>query len=406
MESINDSINRRKVLTLGAALGLTSALAPSAAWSWSPSQSVLGSGSGVDPLWVWDDDIDKIMASVIQNLQVPAVNQAIGSWVNNNDPIPAGLPPDLAKFLGDNSTLPAWADMTKLKRAQKFNQRMDSYLFFIYGIGGGIMSTVIPREAKSVYWSKGGADMQDRAAKTFTFGYDLSDINAFEPTGQFLVTSTKTRIVHAAVRHLLPQSPYWKAVAEEQIPISNADILVTFHSTGTFAHKKLKEWKVPMSRLEEEAFLHGWQVALHQLGVRDEYIPASWAAAHAQSAQVLTPIMGPTPEGKELAEVLLGLTAQIDLGLTRGFLNEFARYQLGDNIGDWLGLKRDYVSRTFIKVGWPSYIAAREGLIPFIPSGFHVFDQLLKAIAMAFLNKGGSTKTTPITVPDINRPGL
>jgi len=296
--------------------------------------------------------------------------------------------------------------MTKLKAAQRFNRRMDSYLFFIYGIGGGIMSTVIPREARSVYWSQGGADMQDRAAKTFTFGYDLSDINAFEPGGQFLVTSTKTRIVHAAVRHLLPKSPYWKAVADEAIPISNADILVTFHSTGTFAHKKLKEWKVPMSVQEEEAFLHSWQVALHQLGVKDEYIPASWAAAHAQSKQVLTPILAPTYEGKELAEVLLGLTAQIDLGVTRGFLNEFARYQLGDQVGDWLGLRRDYVSRAFIKVGWPAYIAAREGLINFIPSGFYVFDQLIKAIAMVFLNRGGSTQTTPITVPDGNRPGV
>lgn len=406
-------MNRRSVLTLGAALGLSGVVAaPGAAWSWSRSDSVagslagaLGGGSSIDPQWVWDDEIDRIIASVIQNGQVPAVNQAMASWVNNWQPVPSGLPPELATWLQGAVALPAWADRTKLRRAADFNRRKDTYLFVIYGIGGGIMSTVIPREARSVYWSKGGADMQDRAAKTFSFGYDLSDLNAFENTGEFLVTSNKTRMVHAAVRHLLPQSPHWQASGhDEQIPISNHDILVTFHSTGTFAHKKLKEWGVPMSTADQDAFLHSWQVALHMLGVREEYIPASWAAAHAQADQILTPKLHWTPEGQELAEVLLGLTAQVDLGVTRGFLNEFVRYQLGNEIGDWLGLKRDYVSAATIRVGWPSYILFREGLIPIAPVNFYLFDQFLRALAMAFLNRGASGTTTPITIPDVNRP--
>ncbi|WP_244857533.1 oxygenase MpaB family protein [Agromyces archimandritae] len=406
-------MNRRTVLTLGAALGLGGVFAPQAAqaaqagrspWTWSPTRSVLGSGSGTDPQWVWDDDIDRIMANVIDSGQVPAVNQAILPWVHNNQPLPTGLPPELSTWLQSSTQMPEWADMTKLRRAADFNRRKDLYLFVIYGIGGGIMSTVIPREAKSVYWSKGGADMQDRAAKTFSFGYDLSDIDAFEQSGEFVVTSNKTRMVHAAVRHLLPQSPHWQAVADEEIPISNQDILVTFHSTGTFAHRKLREWRVPMTRADEEAFLHSWQVALHFLGVRDEYIPATWDAAHAQAAEILTPQLTWTQEGQELAEVLLGLTAQVDLGVTRGFLNEFVRYQLGNEVGDWLGLRRDYVAAATIRAGWPTYIAFREGLLPVAPVSFYMFDQFVRALAMAFLNRGESGTTTPITIPDMNRP--
>lgn len=82
------------------------------------------------------------------------------------------------------------------------------------------------------------------------------------------------------------------------------------------------------------------------------------------------------------------------------------RYQLGDDIGDWLGLTRDYVSKAFIKTGWPLYIKVRDGLIPVAPASFYVFDKLLKGIAMAFLNKGSSGQTTPITIPDMNRPGV
>ncbi|GAB2825096.1 oxygenase MpaB family protein [Streptomyces sp. NPDC054796] len=398
------NLSRRKVLTLGAALGLVGAAGTSDAWAWSPKGSVAGTGTGTDPEYVWDDEVDRLLVSLIENGQVPAVNTAMASWVNNNDPLPTGFPADLTAYLRKVNTLPSWADQAKLARAADFNRRKDTYLFLLYGLGSGIMSTVIPREARSVYWSAGGADMKDRAAKTFTFGYDLAQLKGFEPSGQFVVTANKTRLVHAAVRHLLPQSPHWTSGADQDIPISNADILVTFHSLGTYVRRKLLDWKVPFPAADQDAFLHSWQVALHLLGVRDEYIPKSWADAEEQSRQVLTPILAPTTEGIELAEDLLSLPSQVDLGVTRGFLNEFVRYVLSDEIGDWLGLKRDPGAQTLIRTVWPAFIKFREGLSPVAPGAFYMFDQFVRALAMAFLNNGSSGTTTPIVIPTGNRP--
>jgi endo-cleaving rubber dioxygenase len=397
------NLNRRRVLSLGVALGLVSAVDGAKAWAWPSADSVAKTGAGTDPEYVWDSAADPLMASVLDNGLVPSVNTAIGTWVSNGDPLPGGLPGDLAAYLQQVNRLPSWADRAKLTRAADFNRRRDTYLFMLYGLGSGIMSTVIPREARSVYWSAGGADMQNRAAKTFTFGYDLSQLGAFEPTGQFVVTANKTRLVHAAVRHLLPQSPQWRAVTDESVPISAADILVTFHSLGTFVRRKMLAWGVPVPAADQEAFLHSWQVALHLLGVPDEYIPQTWAAAEAQSAQVLTPILTPTPEGVELAKDLLGLTAQVDLGVTRGFLNEFVRYVLSDQIGDWLGLPRDYAAAALVRTAWPAYILFREGLSPVLPGTFYMVDQFVRALAMLFLNKGSSGTTTPITIPTGNR---
>ncbi|MDI3417808.1 oxygenase MpaB family protein [Streptomyces luteolus] len=398
------NLSRRRVISLGAALGLVGAASPAAAWAWSPKGSVAGAGTGTDPEYVWDDEVDRLLVSLIENGRVPAVNAAMESWVDNDDPLPSGLPADLTAYLRKVNRLPSWADPAKLARAADFNRRKDTYLFMLYGLGSGIMSTVIPREARSVYWSAGGADMKDRAAKTFTFGYDLAQLNGFEPSGQFVVTANKTRLVHAAVRHLLPQSPHWTAVSDQDIPISNADILVTFHSLGTYVRRKLLDWKVPFPAEDQEAFLHSWQVAMHLLGVRDEYIPRTWADAEEQSAQVLTPILAPTTEGIQLAEDLLGLPSQVDLGVTRGFLNEFVRYVLSDQIGDWLGLKRDHASAALIRTAWPAFILFREGLTPVAPGAFYVFDQFVRAMAMAFLNNGSSGTTTPIVIPTGNRP--
>ncbi|GAB7039240.1 MULTISPECIES: oxygenase MpaB family protein [Catenuloplanes] len=402
-----ENLNRRRILTLGAALGLAGVAAPSTAWAWSSAGSITGTDAVDDPWGVWDDATDPLVASLLTRGEIPAVNAAMESWVRNGDPLPAAFPPDLTAYLQQHNRLPAWADPAILRRAARFNERMGLYLFLLYGLGSGIMSTVIPREARNVYWSEGGADMQARAAKTFTYGYDLSATDAFTPSGHFVVTSNKTRLTHAAVRHLLPQSAPWRAVTDDQdfIPISNGDILITFHSLGTFVHGKLKSWGIRMSAAEEAAYLHQWQVALHLLGVRDDFIPATWAAAHQQSQYALTPLLAPTPEGVDLAEILLGLTAQIDLGVTRGFLNEFVRYVLSDRIGDWLGLRRDLVARGLIQVGWPAYVAFREGLSPIVPEGFATFDRFVRALAMLFLNNGTSPTYTPITIPTGNRPG-
>jgi hypothetical protein len=400
------NLSRRSVLSLGAALGIVGVASVAPAWAWSPAGSVAGTGTGTDPWSVWDDAADPLMAALLTNGQVPAVNTAFQNWINNGDPLPAGLPAGLTAYLQQVNTLPSWADPAKLSLAADFNRRMNSYLFMLYSLGSGLMSTVIPNEARNVYYSAGGADMQRRAAKTFTFGYDLGTLDAFQPTGHFVVTANKTRLVHAAVRHLLPQSNAWEAATAERTPISQGDILVTFHSTGTYAHRKLVDWNVPMSAADEDAFLHSWQVALHLLGVRDEYIPQSWAAADAQAAQVLTPILAPTTEGVSLAHTLLGLMYQPTLGLDTGFVNEFVRYVNGNQIGDWLGLPRDYVAAATISVGWPAYIAFRSGLSPIVPVGFYVFDQFVRGLAMLYLNNGTSPTQTPITIPTANRPGV
>ncbi|WP_376735793.1 oxygenase MpaB family protein [Streptomyces broussonetiae] len=93
----------------------------------------------------------------------------------------------------------------------------------------------------------------------------------------------------------MPQSPHWRAVADETVPISAADILVTFHSLGTHVHRKLLDWKIPDPAADQEAFLHSWQVAIHLLGVPYEPIPRTWAEAEAQSARVLTPVLTRPP---------------------------------------------------------------------------------------------------------------
>ncbi|WP_320777121.1 oxygenase MpaB family protein [Streptomyces sp. CRN 30] len=405
-----DGLSRRRMLITGGtlgALGAMGAATPAYArppWSWAPSGSVAGEGAGLDPEWVWDEEADPVLAAVIDRGEVPKVNELLRQWTRNDQPLPAGLPADLRDFMESARRMPSWTDPGRLQAAVGFTKRKGIYTGALYGLGSGLMSTAIPREARAVYYSKGGADMKDRIAKTAKLGYDVGDLDAYQPSGTMVVTCVKTRLVHAAVRHLLPQSPGWSRTSGGQtIPISQADLMVTWHSLPTFVMRKLKDWRVPISTAESDGFLHVWQVTAHMLGIRDEYIPASWTEAEAQSRQVLDPILAATPEGQNLTDVLLDIVAELDAGLTRPLINAFSRYTLGDRVGDLVGLDEEPFWQPLISGAWPLLVAFREGLIPLplIPAAAWTVEEAIRKFVLLFLSEGRGVQ---LEIPDANRP--
>ncbi|MER5421017.1 oxygenase MpaB family protein [Streptosporangium roseum] len=404
-------LSRRNMLKAGGALGALGALgaaAPAQAhplWTWSPQGSVAGAGAGLDPRWVWDEEADPLVASVLDRGDVPRVNELLRTWTKNGQPLPAGLPADLRDFMERARQLPSWTDQRKLVTVVEFNQKRGLYLGVLYGLASGMMSTVIPKEALAVYYSQGGADMKDRISKTAKLGYDIMSQNAYRPDGEMIVTCVKTRLVHAAVRHLLPQSPHWSEVAEEEIPISQRDMMVTWHSLPTTVMQKLTAWKVPIPAAESAAFLHSWQLCAHMLGIKDEYIPASWAEANTQAGQVLDPVLAPTAEGVKLADILLNLGSSVDGAiLSKPILGAFTRFMLGDEIAAWLKIPREPIWDPLLKVSWKPFIAVREGLLPFplAPEAYWLFDEFLRKAALLFLSEA---RPISIEIPDTNRPG-
>ena len=406
-------ISRRKMLLGGGALGAAGVLAMAtqagarSLWTWQPTGSVAGAGTGQDPRWVWDELADPLVASLLDRGDVPMVNELLRSWTYNSQPLPAGLPADVGDFIQQARQLPTWVDQAKLQTAGYFYTKRGQYLGLLYGFGSGMMSCAIPNEARAVYYSKGGADMRDRISKTAKLGHDIGDLNAYQPSGDMVVTAVKTRMVHAAVRHLLPQSPYWPEVGgQKPIPISQADIMVTWHSLATFAMRNLKAWGLRIPRSEADGYLHLWQVTAHMLGVKDEYIPASWDEANAQAAQVLDPILASTPEGVVLADILLDI-AQLDVdGNDRSALrpawHAMTRYMCGDAVAGMLEIPREPFWDPTVRVAWPTYVALREGalLLPLAPAVSWTFDEILRSGVIFYLGEGDNIH---IEMPTANR---
>jgi hypothetical protein len=346
---------------------------------------------------------------VIDRGEAAKVNALLKTWTKNSQPLPAGLPADLRDFMEEARRLPSWLDRDRLDAAVDFNEKRGLYLGVTYGFVSGMMSTVIPREARAVYYSKGGADMRDRITKTAKLGYDVGSENAFKPDGEMIVTCVKTRLAHAGVRHLLPRSSHWNRVADETVPISQADMMVTWHSLPTTVVQQMKKWKVPLDPRELDGFLHTWQVTAHMLGIKDEYIPNSWEEADSQAAQVLTPILAPTPEGIKLADTLLNLADFIDGGhLSAPVLAALTRYTLGDEIAEWLKIRKTPFWSGILETAWEPFIAVREGLLRLerapgpVQKFYWLFDEILRLGVLLVLS--GAKFPISIGIPEANNP--
>ena len=132
--------------------------------------------------------------------------------------------------------------------------------------------------------------------------------------------------------------------------------------------------------------------------------PASWSEANYQAAQVLTPILAPTPEGIKLADILLNLGSVIDAGiLSKPILGAFTRFMLGDQIAGWLKIDREPVWDTLLRTAWGPFVAVREGLLPFplAPAAYWLFDEFLRKAALLFLSEA---RPISIEIPVANRP--
>lgn len=399
-------INRRRVLTGGAALGVIGAVeiaAAPAGWSWSSSGSIAGGTTTTDPGTVWDDPADWVAAAVLGRGGAAEVNASLATWTTNSDAVPSSTPSDVADFIADARRLPDWADPAQLDRAAQFNKAQGDTIAVLYGMGSGMMSCLIPHESRAVYYSRGGANMKDRIAKTAKLGYDIGAPTAYQPTGSMIVTAVKTRLVHAAVRTLLPQSPYWTPSADQSRPISQRDLLITWHSLASFVMQNLQKWKVPISAADSTAYLHLWQVSAHMLGIQDQFIPATWADAFAQKRQLLDPVLAPTSEGLKLAQILVNLGAELDGGFaSRPMLQAMTRYVLGDTYADWLAMPRNPLLDMSIAAGWPGFIALRSaGLyVPGMSDLYNGFDEFLRQGALFYLSSG---QAIDIVMPDGNR---
>ncbi len=351
------------------------------------SQSVAGGKlETLPPEDVWDAAADAVVRRLFEEegiTRIERAQRAPAPLAPNDQPLPdrpAGRPRRLHR--GGEAASRRGSTAPSSPPASTSTSCRGNYTGLLYGLGSGIMSCAIPDEARAVYHSKGGEDMRDRVAKTAKLGYDVGTENAFDPGGEMIVTCIKTRLTHSAVRHLITSSPRWQAGGDIPAPISQRDLIITWHSLATFIHRTLGAGtcahRRPRRRLPPRVAGDG---ALPRR-------PGRLHPGHLDRRPATSPTRRSTPSSprrpraSSSAETLLSLLAEYDQGASRPALNAMARYMVGTNkagqsIGDMLQIPNALLGPGRRRAGRGSSPSASRAPIPGT-NGYWTFDELLR----------------------------
>jgi hypothetical protein len=230
------------------------------------------------------------------------------------------VPDAVRRFFDDMKELPAWICRPRLSAAS------DVFLDWgVLAVGAHICASlpetyVFPRVAKLLNLTRElDADpthADRRLWFTVRMCFDVLDRNGLDPSGEGRLALQRLRLIHAMIRlfvqHRLESPHRLSTLSSTQLwdtengqPISQLELL---HTLLTFSHvviRALGTLGADLTPYQRESYIHLWNVAGAQLGIRPELLPRD-AADAAQMFETLKARYGAaTPQAVELGRALV-----------------------------------------------------------------------------------------------------
>src|SRR3954453_13064947 len=249
-----------------------------------PSRSYLANVGYDDTLLdglraVGDPSVDAVVDEVAARGQVRAVAGALRQLIDNDQPVPADLPPAMARWLEDTGELPGWVDPGRLERGCRLV------------VEHGPQVCLALSTASLVYCYAGYPGVK---VLTFSHRLDQDAYRRVGETAQFLLSVTapgslsdggrgvrkiqKVRLLHASIRHLIRHSGRWDVEADG-VPICQEDLAGTLISFSWLVVESLRRLGIELSDAQAEDYHYRWRVIGEMLGVDPAAIPLDLAAA-------------------------------------------------------------------------------------------------------------------------------
>lgn len=270
--------------------------------------------------------------------RIAAVNRALAGVTRNGQlrewtSTDAALSPDVAQplreYLRVGSTLPQWADRTKIERAEQ--------LFFAYGPLSCVIlfcaslpeCYVVPDLADVLHTTgqlEQHTDYRIRSTAAMIFPVMMRG-GLTHPDGGGIAQALKVRLIHATVRNLilrgspdeavargsviepLPPTPEARGmhhalfargwnVRTQGLPCNQEELAYTLLTFSYVFLRSMRQLGLALSHDDEQAYLHCWNVVGSIMGVRRELMADTMEAAEALFAlmQARGRAHAPTPD--------------------------------------------------------------------------------------------------------------
>jgi hypothetical protein len=297
--------------------------------------------SFMDPMRLVGDTLaDSVIDDLFANNSVDSVNTLMRDLVVNEYPEPASLPAVVRDYLQSLDQLPDWADREKIGVGEqvfwKYGPRLILILHcyalpFCYVGKNGVQVLALTNRLNS--------NSTRRILETAQLLVDVMQPGGLtSEQGRGRRTIEKVRLMHAAVRHLIKRYPQWKP--EFGLPVNQEDMTGTLMAFSWISLDGLQKIGIKLTQDELDAYLHCWQVVGHQLGIRDDMIPADIASAEAVSKAIARRQFGACPEGQQLTKSLVqSVQYQLPGNVFDAVPELLIRYFLGKEYAAMLGVE-------------------------------------------------------------------
>ncbi|HMA36908.1 MAG TPA: oxygenase MpaB family protein [Chloroflexia bacterium] len=279
---------------------------------------------------------DGVIAQIQAQGQVAAVNAVLRHLLDNDQPIPADLPPSVQAYLRATDNPPAWADLDRIQQASAFFISHGMHISLVLSTGALVQCYAAQRAVKVLDFTHRLDHPQRRVAESAQFCLNMMDPQAFTAPGKFIPIVQKVRLLHAAIRYLINTSGRWPR-EELGEPICQEDLLGALLLFTVDVLHGLERLDVPATPAEAESYYYVWRVVGAMLGIREALIPATLAEAEQLRAILHRRHMGPSPEGIRLTHQLIAMYADLLPGQwLDGAMPALIRIMIGDEVADWM----------------------------------------------------------------------
>lgn len=275
---------------------------------------------------------------------------ALRPITGDDEPLPAAVPVALQPFVVPR--LPPWACAERIRRAQRFADRhLPQITVALFCAALPVSYTSVPGARVLALTGRLRDDIDIRVNETARFVLDVLAPAGFDPGGRGRLAVGRVRLVHAAVRGSVHALPSWRSDFAE-VAVNQEDLLGALCLFSVVVLQSLERLGVVVDDRDREDFVHLWAAVGAMLGILDDLLPRSFAAAEATTRSIGRRQMRGSDEGRELMRALLdGMRRHATIPGVRDLPTQLTAHLVGPERARMLGLSEERASAWALDLG-------------------------------------------------------
>ncbi len=271
---------------------------------------------------------DRTIAALFENGGLDSVNSLWDRLLKNDQIPPGGLPREIQTYLQQSGALPAWANPQLISEGESFFINRGVFCL-VSLLCCSLPECYVLRNEAAVLGTTRNLEQHAyrRIFETTQLIVAVMAPGGLARNGSGIVAAQKVRLMHAAIRHLILNTPRRTALTgppksfSEAIqtmppwdvfklgrPINQEDMAYTLLTFSFVILRAFRTMEIEVTTDETKAYLHCWNVVGYIMGVREDLLAHNLEEAEFLFSKIKEREIGESEEGQALANALVECT--------------------------------------------------------------------------------------------------